>query len=131
MRVGYVCCSPCPLLQCALTLSPLVGRACLLLTPPARRRRSPKWIISALTGRFIFFPELLRSAAFVALVAAHAARDGSLTPGFALALPLLALGSFVLTLVQASRASRVPTGLKKMRTFLTLLAHTLRFPLSP
>jgi hypothetical protein len=51
----------------------------------------PKWIISQMTGRFVFFPEVLRNAAFAAGTLALSARDGSLTPALAALVLLEAL----------------------------------------
>ena len=55
-----------------------------LLASAAARR----WITSQFTGRFIFFPEVVRNVAFTVLALVMAASDGSLT--FAL-VPLVVL----------------------------------------
>jgi hypothetical protein len=66
----------------------------------------PKWVISQVTGRFVFFPELLRNAAFAATTLALAAQDGSLTAAVAVGVVCEAAVAFLygLLLVKLCRA---------------------------
>jgi len=59
----------------------------------------PKTIISQLTGRFFFFPELLRNAAFAATTLTLAHRDGSATPARVLLVLAETAGCFLYTLL--------------------------------
>jgi class 3 adenylate cyclase/uncharacterized membrane protein YgcG len=67
---------------------------------------SPRWVVSQVTGRFVFFPEALRNAAFAAATLALAARDGSLTGALCVLVLLEAAAAFLygLLLVKLCRA---------------------------